>query len=152
MGEKPGGGQAVKKTFAPRRESVLRLLNCAARGLLAALLAGARLFGGFAPFAVGAVAAAGAGWEGLAALAGALAGALLFLDFSHALRTAACCVLLFTANSAFCELRAYRRPYFLPLLTAGMTLCSAGESCTTSGKSRRCVPALRWASWSRYCS
>lgn len=112
----------MKKPFAPRRESVLRLLNCAARGLLAALLAGARLFGGFAPFAVGAVAAAGAGWEGLAALAGALAGALLFLDFSHALRTAACCVLLFTANSAFCELRAYRRPNFLPLLTAGMTL------------------------------
>ena len=112
----------MKKPFALRRETVGRLLGCLARGLLAALLAGARLFGGFAPFAVGAVAAAGAGWEGLAALVGALSGALLFLDFSHALRTAACCVLLFTANNAFCELRAYRRPQFLPLLTAGMTL------------------------------
>ncbi len=112
----------MKKLFAPRRETVLRLLNCAARGLLAALLAGARLFGGFAPFAVGAVAAAGAGREGLAALVGAIIGAVLFLDFSHALRTAACCILLFTANRAFRELRAYRRPYFLPLLTAGLTL------------------------------
>ena len=108
--------------FTPRRGTIARLLNCAARALLGVLLAGARLFGGYAPFAVGMTAAAGAGWEGFSALAGVTAGALLFLDFPHALRTVACCVLLYTANNAFCELKAYRKPWFLPAMTAALQL------------------------------
>lgn len=99
-----------------------KTLLCAARFLLSAVLSGAQVFGGYAPFALGAVAAAGIGWEGLAALLGAALGAALFSDFAHALRIVACSVLLFTANNAFCELRAYRKKYFLPTLTAALTL------------------------------
>ena len=64
------------------------LAPCAACFLLTAVLCGAQLFGGYAPFTLGLVAAAGSGKRGLAALLGGVAGALVFLDFYHALRTA----------------------------------------------------------------
>ena len=112
----------MKAISAPRREHIGAGLACVARALLAALLANAQIYGGYAPFVIGLVAAAGPGWAGLAALLGALGGALTFLDFPHALRTMACCVLLFTANNAFCELKAYEKPWFLPSMTAGLTL------------------------------
>ena len=54
------------------------------------------------------------------ALLGGVAGALVFLDFSHALRTLAVAVLLYTANNAFCETRWYRSRRFLPAMTALM--------------------------------
>ena len=111
----------MKAISAPRREHIGRSLACIARALLSALLANAQIYGGYAPFVIGLVAAVGPGWEGLAALLGALGGALMFLDFPHALRTVACCLLLFTANNAFCELKSYEKPWFLPSLTAGLT-------------------------------
>lgn len=92
------------------------------RALLSFAVTGARAFDGSAPFAVGAVAAAGPGWPGMSALLGATAGALLLLDFPHALRTAACALLVFTANNAFCELRVYRGAWFLPVLSASLML------------------------------
>ena len=98
------------------------LAPCAACFLLPAVLCGAQLFGGYAPFALGLVAAAGSGKRGLAALLGGVAGALVFLDFSHALRTLAVAVLLYTANNAFCETRWYRSRRFLPAMTALMYL------------------------------
>ena len=98
------------------------LAPCAACFLLTAVLCGAQLFGGYAPFALGLVAAAGSGKRGLAALLGGVAGALVFLDFSHALRTLAVAVLLYTANNAFCETRWYRSRRFLPAITALMYL------------------------------
>ena len=98
------------------------LAPCAACFLLTAVLCGAQLFGGYAPFALGLVAAAGSGKRGLAALLGGVAGALVFLDFSHALRTLAVAVLLYTANNAFCETRWYRSRRFLPVMTALMYL------------------------------
>ena len=123
----------MKLSLAPRRETIGRILVCAARTLLAMLLAGGRLFGGYAPFAVGFVAGAGPGWEGLAALVGAAWGALLFLDFPHALRASACCVLLFTANNAFCESAAYRRPWYLAALTAALTAAVELVYCLRAG-------------------
>ena len=98
------------------------LAPCAACFLLTAVLCGAQLFGGYAPFALGLVAAAGSGKRGLTALLGGVAGALVFLDFSHALRTLAVAVLLYTANNAFCETRWYRSRRFLPAMTALMYL------------------------------
>ena len=131
--------------YAPRRETVGRLLLGAARAGLAFLLAGARLFGGYAPFAVGMVGGAGPGWAGLAALVGATTGALVFLDFPHALRTAACCVLLFTANNAFCETKAYRAAWFLPALTAALTASVELVYCLRSGaaaEAARCALSI----------
>ena len=98
------------------------LAPCAVCFLLTAVLCGAQLFGGYAPFALGLVAAAGSGKRGLAALLGCVAGALVFLDFSHALRALAVAVLLYTANNAFCETKWYRSRRFLPVMTALMYL------------------------------
>lgn len=144
----------MKLPFAPRRGTIATLLTCAARGLLGVLLAGARLFGGYAPFAVGMTAAAGAGWEGFAALAGVAGGALLFLDFPHALRTVACCVLLFTANNAFCELNAYRKPWFLPAMTALLQLSVEAIYVLRSGSAAEtvsCALSVALASLYAFC-
>ena len=97
-----------------------RAIPCAGAFLLAAVLFGAQLFGGYAPFALGLIAAAGSGKRGLAALLGGVLGALAFLDFSHALRALAVAVLLYTANNAFCETKWYRSRFFLPVMTALM--------------------------------
>lgn len=144
----------MKQNFAIRRETWGKALVAASRALLAALLTGAQVFGGYAPFAVGAVAASGPGWEGLAALAGALCGALLLLDFPHALRTMACAVLLFTANNAFCELNAYRKKWFLPALTAGLMLAVEVLYVVRSGSAAEaayCAAALVLAALAAHC-
>ena len=136
------------------RRALERLLTYALRALLAALLAGARLFGGYAPFAAGAVAAAGPGWEGLGALIGAGTGALVLLDFPHALRTMACSVLLFTANNAFCELKVYQKKWFLPALTAGLMLAVEAIYVVRSGSAAEaayCAAAIAAAALFAYC-
>mgnify|MGYP004544362903 FL=1 len=104
------------------REWSGRVVDCALRFVLAAVLSGARVFGGYAPLALGLTAAAGNGAAGLSAMLGAAAGAFVFLPFSHALRTAAAGVLIFTANNAFYDLNICRKRAFLPLLTAAMML------------------------------
>ena len=116
------------------------LAPCAACFLLTAVLCGAQLFGGYAPFALGLVAAAGSGKRGLAALLGGVAGALVFLDFSHALRTLAVAVLLYTANNAFCETRWYRSRRFLPAMTALMYRGGACVSAAGGGGPGGAVP------------
>lgn len=110
----------MKEGLAHRGEIAQRLPGCALRFALAALLCRAQIFGGYAPFALGLVAAAGRGWDGLFALLGCAAGAAVFLDFSHALRTVAAAVLIHTANRAFFDQPWYRKKLFLPLLTAGL--------------------------------
>ena len=97
-----------------------KVVDCVLRFALACALAGAQVFGGYAPLALGMIGASGAGLRGLSALAGATAGAMLFLPFSHALRTFAAGVLIFTANNAFFDLKIYQKRAFLPLLTSGM--------------------------------
>ena len=72
------------------------------------------------PKVLGMIGASGAGLRGVSALIGASAGAVLFLPFSHALRTFAAGVLIFTANNAFFDLKLYKKRAFLPLLCAGM--------------------------------
>ena len=99
-----------------------RVVDCALRFVLAAVLSGARVFGGYAPLALGLTAAAGNGVRGCAAMLGAAVGAFVFLPFSHALRTAAAGVLIFTANNAFYDLKFYQKRAFAPLLAAAMML------------------------------
>ena len=97
-----------------------KIVDCALRFALAGALSGAQVFGGYAPLALGMTAASGAGVRGLSALVGASVGAFLFLPFTHALRTFAAAVLIFTANNAFFDLKIYQKRAFLPLLTAGL--------------------------------
>ena len=63
-----------------------RALSCAIRFLLAAILSGSQIFGAYAPFGLGFVAAAGAGMEGHSALLGLLVGALLMMPFTAAIK------------------------------------------------------------------
>lgn len=96
--------------------------SCAIRFLLAAILSGSQLFGGCAPFALGVVAAAGAGMQGLSALLGLLVGTLLFMDISTSLKYIAIGVLIFSVSVAFYDTRIYRRLSFMPAVCA---MCTA---------------------------
>ena len=69
--------------------------------LLAAVLAGAVVFGDRAPFGLALVAASGPGLPGAAALAGACFGSLSALGFSAALRYASASLLTFAVGFAF---------------------------------------------------
>ena len=75
-----------------RAPALVRCAECAMRFLLSAVLAGAELFGGYAPFGLGMVAASGSGLDGFSALLGACFGYLVFLGFAEGLRYAAAAV------------------------------------------------------------
>ena len=83
------------------REQRARLLSCGIHFFLAAALTASQTPGGYAPFALGCVAASGAGAEGASALLGTVRGALLFMDFAGALPHLAVAILLLTAGRAF---------------------------------------------------
>ena len=98
------------------------LLTCGIRFFLAAALTASQTPGAYAPFALGFVAAAGAGGAGIAALTGTGIGALLFLDFASALPHLAIAILLFSASTAFRGMDILTRPYVLPLIASGLCL------------------------------
>lgn len=104
-----------------KKGSAERAAECALRFLLAAILTGGELRGGYAPFALGLAAAAGPGWQGLSALLGAALGARLFMSFSRGLRFLAAWLLLYTANNAFAGSKTAERKYFWPAMAAGLT-------------------------------
>lgn len=85
------------------------------------LLTAAAPAGKYAPWALAAVSAAGCGWRGLTAAAGAILGALAFLDFQAGLRHGAAAVLIFCAGTAFCTSRLWQQPWFRPLAAVGCT-------------------------------
>lgn len=87
-----------------------RILTLLGQAALCCVLTAARLGGLYAPFSLAAAAAAGPGLPGLLSLLGVTGGALLFLDFQPGLRHAAAAVLLFAAQTAFCDTKLYRRP------------------------------------------
>ena len=95
-----------------------RILTLLGQAALCCVLTAARLGGLYAPFSLAAAAAAGPGLPGLLSLLGVTGGALLFLDFQPGLRHAAAAVLLFAAQTAFCDTKFYRRPAFRPLTAA----------------------------------
>lgn len=102
------------------REESARVLTWGIRFFLTAALTASQMPGGYAPFALGCVAASGAGSEGIAALIGAGVGAVLFLDFAEALAFLATAILIFTTATAFHGMRLADKPLFLPLTGAGL--------------------------------
>ena len=82
------------------KEQRARLLAAGIRFFLTAALCAARCPGGYAPFALGCVSAAGPGVGGGAALAGAGLGALVFMDFAQGLPFLATAALIFTTAQA----------------------------------------------------
>lgn len=108
------------------REQSARLLAWGIRFFLAAALTASQTPGGYAPFALGCIAAAGPGAGGIAALAGAGVGAALFLEFSDALPCLATGILIFTAATAFQGSRALNRPKVTALTAAGFSMAVGG--------------------------
>lgn len=104
----------------------VRFLNGGVRFFLAAALTAAQITGGSAPFALGFTAACGAGINGMCALAGAVVGALVFLEFSAGLAHIAVAILVYTAAAAFRGMKLTDRPLFTPLVASGMTLAVEG--------------------------
>ena len=94
-----------KRRLAWTQEQATCYLGWGVRFFLAAVLTAARLPGGAAPFALGCVAASGAGGNGMAALLGTGVGTFLFLRFAEGLAHLAAAVLLVTAAAAFHGMR-----------------------------------------------
>lgn len=137
-----------------RRENVLGLIvDTVLHFVLAVIFSGARLFGGYAPFAVGFTAAAGTKRRGIAALLGSTVGALLFLDFTHALRTIAAVILLYVALSSLAETKLAGKKYFLPLLTVATMLAVEFAYVIGAGayEAAYCLVSLLLAGLSAYC-
>ena len=103
-----------------RSAALVRTAECVIRFLLGALLAGAEIFGGYAPFGLGLVAASGSGIDGFCALLGACFGYLSFQGFAQGLRYAAAAILIFSLAFAFFDVKAYRKSWFMPLAAAGL--------------------------------
>lgn len=103
-----------------------RLAVWGIRFFLAAALTASRTPGGYAPFALGYIAAAGPGMEGGAALAGSCVGALLFLEFAEALPHLAVGILILAAATAFRGVKALSRPGVLSGTAAGLFLAVGG--------------------------
>lgn len=103
-----------------RKSNVKALIPPLLRAAAAFALTAGRLGGVYAPWALGAVAAAGAGIPGLAALLGTTAGALLFFDFQSGLRHIAAAILIFAALTAFYGSKLYTRPRFRPCVAGTM--------------------------------
>lgn len=112
------------RTVQPVRASVSPLVTLAEAGihlLLAAVLAGAAVFGGRAPLGVAFVAASGSGLFGASALVGACFGSLTALDFAAGLRYSSAAILAFAVHFAFCDWKLLRRPWAMPLVAGTLT-------------------------------
>lgn len=103
-----------------RLPAVMKLSECAIRFLLAAVLAGTEIFGGHALFGVAMVGVAGAGLEGFSTLLGAALGYLSFRGFLEGLRYIAAAMMIFAVGMALCDFNIYRRPWFMPLVSAAL--------------------------------
>ncbi|MBR3752692.1 MAG: stage II sporulation protein E, partial [Ruminiclostridium sp.] len=114
------------------RRAFLRGAETAVGFLLGGVLAGAELFGLYAPFGVAAVAAAGSGLTGFSTLAGACLGYLCLEGLTDGMRYAAAAILTYSVAFAFYDTRIYRRGWFMPLIAACLSaatgfVCRAGE-------------------------
>lgn len=103
-----------------------RTLNLGVRFFLSAALSASQTAGGCAPFALGWIAAAGPGLEGIAALAGAAVGAALFLDFIDALPFLAVAVLIVTASTALAGTWLLAKPRRAALTAVGLFVTVEG--------------------------
>ncbi len=89
--------------------------------LLAAVLSGAVLFGGSAPFGVALVGAAGPGVCGGAALVGACFGYLTGMEFTVGLRYASASILTFAVAFAFYDWKLLQKPWAMPAVAGLFT-------------------------------
>lgn len=106
---------------ALRSGALVRAGEWVIRLRLGAVLAGAEILGGFAPFGVALVGASGSGIGGFAALLGACFGYLSFHGLTRGLRYVAASILTYAVAFAFFDVRVYRKSWFMPLAAAAMS-------------------------------
>ncbi len=116
-----------------QNQSLILALEYAVRLILGVLLSSARIFGDYAPFGIGFVAASGAGIGGLFAIAGAMLGAVLAAGFVWATKYVAISVLVFAAAFVFKDTRMYNRSWFMPLIGGVMAACTGFVYAADSG-------------------
>lgn len=108
------------------RQRTVQWVGNGVRFFLAAALTAGQTAGGYAPFALGLVAAAGPGLAGGFALMGTGLGALLFMDFADALPHVAVAVLILTAATSFQGNAWMSRPHILAWTAALLSLAIGG--------------------------
>lgn len=102
----------------PQAGELMRLAGYAAAGFFTA----GCCLEGRAPLAAGLVAACRPGRNAIAALAGGLAGSVVFLPFGAALRCWGILILIYAVLSAFRDTKWFRQGWFRPCTAAGATL------------------------------
>ena len=108
---------------AALRACLAGLLQMAEGGtcfLLGAVLAGAQIFGACSPFGVAVVGAAGSGVTGFCALLGACLGYFCLQGLVGGLRYGAAAILTFSVAFAFYDVKIYKKPWFMPAVTAAL--------------------------------
>lgn len=103
---------------------LLRWADTLVHFFLGAVLAGAEIFGGYAPFGVALVGASGSGLWGAAALAGAFLGYMTQLGFSLGLRYSSAAILTFAVGFAFYDVKLLDKPWAMPLVAGGVNACA----------------------------
>ena len=101
-----------------RAPALVRAAEYLIRFTLGAVLAGADIFGGYAPFGLSMVGCSGSGVDGFSALLGACVGYLSFRGLTEGLRYVAAAMLIFSVSFAFFDVRPYKRTWFMPLVSA----------------------------------
>ena len=105
--------------------ALLRSADVGIHFTLAAICSGASIFGGYAPFGVSLVGAAGSGVCGAAALLGAVFGYFALMGFVDGLRYASAAILTFSVQFAFYDLKALRHPWVMPACAGFLTGCTS---------------------------
>ena len=101
-----------------RAPALVRAAEYLIRFTLGAVLAGAEIFGGYAPFGLSMVGCSGSGLDGFSALLGACLGYLSFRGLTDGLRYVAAAILIFSVAFAFFDIRLYKRTWFMPVVSA----------------------------------
>ncbi len=121
-----------RDTVKVSRRAVMGLAEAGVGFLLGGVLAGAELFGLYAPFGVAAVAAAGSGMSGFCTLAGSCLGYLCLEGMTDGMRYGASAILTYSVAFAFYDARFYRSTWFMPSIAALLSaltgiICRGGE-------------------------
>ena len=126
-----------KPDMVPGKDQVIlnagmveRIVQGCIRMLLSAVLAGAQVLDGRAPFGVAMTAASGGGIPGGGAVLGACLGSLCQLEMTQGLRYASAAMLCYAAAFALYDIKALRRPWTMPVI-GGIAVAFTGVASHT---------------------
>ncbi len=106
-----------------RRPIVIKGTECLIRFTLGAVLAGAKVFGGYAPFGAAVTASSGGGIEGLFSLLGVIAGYFTLGPADQAVKYVAISVLIYAIAFAFRGTKVFEMEWVMPLSAAFLAAC-----------------------------